>query len=227
MSRPTYNHLPTNLKNRYVIARHGFSLANNAGLICSDPAIAIPEAEGPLGTGWGLHDRGKEQVKASASLLVKHLTSKGSPLTDESIVIFCSPFLRTRQTAEIFRSTLNETLSLNIAPATPNLSLRERFYGDYDMKSDENYKTCWADDATGPDHGEHSSSGVESPSSVCDRTTQFILDEIENKVQGKVVLLVAHGDVCQIMQTAFLSMEAYRHREVEHVETASWREMEA
>ena len=59
----SYNHLPSQLKNHYFIGRHGFSLANNAGLICSNPDIAIPTTGGPLGTGWGLHERGKEQVK--------------------------------------------------------------------------------------------------------------------------------------------------------------------
>lgn len=58
-----YNHLPSQLKNRYVIARHGFSLANNDKLICSNPEIAIPATGGPLGTGYGLHEKGKTQVK--------------------------------------------------------------------------------------------------------------------------------------------------------------------
>lgn len=59
----SYNHLPSQLKNHYFIGRHGFSLANNAGLICSNPDIAIPTTGGPHGQGWGLHERGKEQVK--------------------------------------------------------------------------------------------------------------------------------------------------------------------
>ncbi|KAI8338589.1 hypothetical protein BC941DRAFT_351341 [Chlamydoabsidia padenii] len=59
----TCNHLPLQLKNRYVIARHGFSLANNSKLICSNPDIAIPATGGPLGTGFGLHEKGKSQVK--------------------------------------------------------------------------------------------------------------------------------------------------------------------
>lgn len=63
MSQPSYNHLPKELKNHYIIQRHGFSLANNAKLICSNPDIAIPPTGGPLGTGYGLHERGKLQVK--------------------------------------------------------------------------------------------------------------------------------------------------------------------
>lgn len=63
MTMGSYNHLPESLTNHYIIARHGFSLANDANLICSNPEIAIPAVGGPLGTGYGLHDRGKEQVR--------------------------------------------------------------------------------------------------------------------------------------------------------------------
>ncbi|KAG1081991.1 hypothetical protein G6F42_022730 [Rhizopus arrhizus] len=63
MSQPAYNHLPKQLKNHYIIQRHGFSLANNDKLICSNPEIAIPPTGGPLNTGYGLHEKGKAQVK--------------------------------------------------------------------------------------------------------------------------------------------------------------------
>lgn len=63
MSQPLYNHLPQTLKNHYIIQRHGYSLANDEKLICSNPAIAIPPLGGPLNTGYGLHEKGKIQVK--------------------------------------------------------------------------------------------------------------------------------------------------------------------
>lgn len=210
-----YNHLPSNLKNRYIIARHGFSLANNAKLICSNPDIAIPEEGGPLGTGYGLHEKGKVQVKQSATLLAEHLGEKR-----DNIVMFCSPFVRTRQTAAIIAETVNSP-----APPTPEFELRERWYGEFDMTNDDNYKLCWVDDAAEPDHGEHSDKGIESPSSVCSRTTKFIKEQIEDKMEGKTVILVAHGDVCQIMVTAFMSTDAWRHRDMEHIDTANWRDM--
>lgn len=105
-----------------------------------------------------------------------------------------------------------------------NLELRERWYGQFDMTNDDNYNICWADDAAAPDHGEHSQYDIESPSSVCDRATRFIVDEIESKMEGKTVILVAHGDICQIMLTAFKGTDAWRHREMEHVDTAHWRD---
>jgi hypothetical protein len=64
----TYNHLPRQLKNHYILARHGYSLANHDHLICSHPDIAIPPTGGPLGTGYGLHEKGKQQVKDVSDL---------------------------------------------------------------------------------------------------------------------------------------------------------------
>jgi hypothetical protein len=70
MTQLTYNHLPTTLKNRYIIQRHGFSLANNDQLICSNPDIAIPPHGGPLNTGYGLHEKGKIQVKEVTNIYI-------------------------------------------------------------------------------------------------------------------------------------------------------------
>ncbi|OBZ87032.1 2,3-bisphosphoglycerate-dependent phosphoglycerate mutase [Choanephora cucurbitarum] len=227
MPQPAYNHLPGKLKNHYIIQRHGFSLANNAGLICSNPDIAIPPTGGPLNTGYGLHEKGKAQVKESATLLSKHLfPSQEAPSTDDApVVMFCSPFKRTVETAEIIQGVLNDTvLKGKVDVPIREMELRERWYGELDMKSDKLYEDAWVDDKAEPDHGENSQYGVEAPSSVCDRVTRFIVDKIESQMEGKTVILVAHGDVCQITLTAFLRIEAWRHREIKHVDTANWRD---
>lgn len=92
------------------------------------------------------------------------------------------------------------------------------------MTSDDHYDVCWADDAATPDHGEHSAHNVEAPTAVCDRATRFIVDEIEARMEGKVVILVCHGDICQIAATAFMRIEPWRQREIKHVNTAEWRD---
>lgn len=139
--------------------------------------------------------------------------------------MFCSPFKRTVETAEIIQGVLNDQRQADghIAAPTREMELRERFYGDFDMTTDENYHVCWADDKAVPDHGEHSQYKIESPSQVCDRATKFIVEQIESQMQGKTVILVAHGDICQIILTAFMRIEAWRHREIEHVDTAQFR----
>lgn len=138
--------------------------------------------------------------------------------------MFCSPFKRTVETAEIIQGVLNDTvLGGKVAAPIREMELRERWYGKLDMTDDKNYELCWIDDAS-PDHGEHSQYDIESPSHVCDRATKFIAEEIESKMEGKTVILVAHGDICQIMLTAFMRIEAWRHREIKHVDTANWRD---
>ncbi|KAI9254401.1 histidine phosphatase superfamily [Helicostylum pulchrum] len=222
MSQPLYNHLPQTLKNHYIIQRHGYSLANDEKLICSNPAIAIPPLGGPLNTGYGLHEKGKIQVKESATKLSEHLFPTEEP--PKEVIIYCSPFKRTVETAEIIQGVLNRTaLNGKIAGPIRDMELRERYYGDYDMTSDENYNLCWEDDKSST-HGENSKKFVESPSQVCDRATRFI-QKLENEHEGKIIILVAHGDICQIMLTAFKRIEAWRHREIEHVDTADFRDI--
>lgn len=256
----TYNHLPQQLKNHYILARHGFSLANNENLICSHPDIAIPATGGPLGTGYGLHSKGELQVKEvikkkkkkkmimqvttqlthilkkSAILLGHHLFPSGKyegSDEEEPVKIFCSPFKRTVETAAIIQQTLNTMLfndddstsnNKRIRDATPAFALRERWFGDFDMTSDTHYDICWQADAEGPDHGEHSKHNVEAPTSVCARATQFIVESIEASMEEKTIILVCHGDICQITAAAFMRIEPWRQREIKHVNTAEWRD---
>ncbi|CAO3674209.1 unnamed protein product [Umbelopsis vinacea] len=198
--------LPQPLHNRYFIMRHGYSIANDNGLIVSMPENGIPTTGGPTGEGWALHERGKRQVYESATRLSDYLT---------------------RQTAEILHSVLVSTSSLSgvdIPAPVSNIVLRERGYGDYELQSDSNYDLCWGEDAS-ETHGENSKHNVESPRSVAERAAEFI-KEIESKTQGKTVILVAHGDICQIIQTLFTEgAEPWQHRELEHVNTADWRQL--
>ncbi|KAH8553771.1 histidine phosphatase superfamily [Umbelopsis sp. PMI_123] len=221
--------LPQTLHNRYFIMRHGYSIANDNGLIVSLPENGISTAGGPTGEGWALHERGKRQVYESATRLSDYLfPATTTPLLVEpQVVIFCSPFVRTKQTADILHSVLVSTSSLSgtsIPAPEPNIVLRERGYGVYELQSDNNYEICWAEDAS-ETHGENSSSHVESPRSVAERAAGFI-KEIESKMQGKTVILVAHGDICQIIQTLFTEgFEPWQHRQLTHVNTADWRQL--
>lgn len=217
------------LHNRYFIMRHGYSIANDNGLIVSLPENGIPTTGGATGEGWALHERGKRQVYESATRLSDHLFPADTTplLVEPEVVIFCSPFVRTKQTAEILHSVLVSTSSLSgatIPAPEPNIVLRERGYGDYELQSDSNYDICWAEDAS-ETHGENSSHHVESPRSVAERAAAFI-NEIESKMQGKTVILVAHGDICQIIQTLFTEgFEPWQHRQLPHVNTADWRQL--
>ena len=81
------------------------------------------------------------------------------------------------------------------------------------------YQDVWNDDALDPSH---TVANVESVNSVLDRTTTCVL-EWDPKFSNQLVLLVAHGDVLQITQTAFLKKDGSLHRTLEHLETATLR----
>ena len=67
--------------------------------------------------------------------------------------------------------------------------------------------------------------GVESVDSVMNRTTECILDW-DTRLQNHLIILVAHGDVLQITQTAFAKMDGSKHRNLDHLETATLRALE-
>jgi len=54
---------------------------------------------------------------------------------------------------------------------------------------------------------------------------QLVLD-CEGHLNGETCLLIAHGDILQILQTVFYGLPAARHRELPHLETAEVRLLE-
>lgn len=125
--------------------------------------------------------------------------------------------------------------------------LRERFFGEFEMKtpSDDLYAQVWREDAYNPFHELF---GVESVATVTLRMTGVIRDQ-EAKEQRQRrdmqathrdatteavtetemetwIILVSHGDSLQILQTAMRGWSGDRHRQVEHLNTAEWRNVE-
>lgn len=107
------------------------------------------------------------------------------------------------------------------------LDLRERFFGEFEMQtpSDDLYTTVWNQDAVDPFHQMF---GVESVATVTQRTTGVVRSE-EQKAEEEgaetFLILVSHGDALQILQTAMRGWSGDQHRQLEHLNTASWREV--
>lgn len=207
----------------------GQSLANISQIISSDPEISTKE--------HGLSDLGKEQVSSSANKFVQEYKS-GCYERYHSVAIFSSDFTRARETAFIFADTLRNAgipLYYNDSFCGSGVKqitqLRERFFGDFNGKSDSNYGDVWKMDKNDADHTEFN---CESVNSVVERTSKLITaidEEICSAAEkrdglGKPckVILVAHGDVLQILQTAFLKKDGSVHRSLDHLETAGLRE---
>lgn len=186
------------LKNRYYVMRHGQSLANTAGLIVSHPENGL--------TGYGLSSKGRRQVEAGIN--ASALTAKTR--------IFSSDFKRAKETAEIAHRLLHSPY-----PVEFDTRLRERNFGELELGSDTRYKEVWIADQSNPGHSEY---GVENLQSVIGRSVDLML-ECEEKLSDETCLLVSHGDILQILQTAFSGIHPSCHRELPHLETAGIREL--
>ena len=221
------NHLlkQPNLTQSYFALRHGQSLANVAKVISSDPAISTVE--------HGLSDVGKDQARiAGEAFANEYIKSQSTNNKYKGVAIFSSDFTRARETASIFAESLHKA---NIPIYTDDIilekRLRERHFGELNSGADTRYQEVWDIDVNNPDHNEFN---VESANSVLERTTKLITEldiQLSNEDSDDdgtcwKCILVAHGDVLQIMQTGFLKHEdAARHRSLEHLETATLREL--
>jgi probable phosphoglycerate mutase len=186
------------LKNQYFIMRHGQSKANLQGIIISHPENGVHED-------YALTELGRAQANTSAM---------NSLLTSQTI-LYTSDFSRARETAEIVQKIL-EVPEIHVSE-----KLRERHFGNYEKTHSANYHEVWKFDRNDPDHMEN---GVESVHSVLKRATSLIL-EIEKIYQDKDILLVAHGDTLQILQTGFLKVSPAQHRSLPHLEVAEIRQL--
>ena len=227
------NHLlnKRTLFNSFFALRHGQSLANVSKIISSDPIISTVE--------HGLSDVGKEQARSAGRQYASdYLARRNSQRSSNSrgVAVFSSDFTRARETAEIFANELKQrNIPLyNDGNVVLETKLRERYFGSLNGGSDTRYQDVWDVDVNDPNHTKFD---VESANSVLERTTRFICEldntlqksssgEDKNDGESWQCVLVAHGDVLQIMQTGFMRHgDASRHRELEHLETAAIREL--
>lgn len=187
------------LRNRFFAMRHGESEANRLGLIISSPEVGT--------TGYGLSDHGRIQVLDSVATDTQ---------LDADTLIYSSDFKRAMETAQIVHHQLDCHYSIETRSA-----LRERFFGDFEASGQKNYEQVWQADEINASHTQHH---VEAAKAVMARITNLVreLDQSHNDCK---ILLVAHGDILQILQTAFLKQPAERHRSQQHLNTAEIREL--
>ncbi|MCA8924736.1 MAG: histidine phosphatase family protein [Planctomycetes bacterium] len=187
------------LRNTYFGLRHGESEANVAGLIASDPATAR--------AGFGLSDRGRSQVQATAVLQRAALGGA---------VVVTSDFARARQSAELAAQVLE------LSPPRVDTRLRERWFGELEGEPSTRYDEVWALDRDDPAHSEF---GVEAAKAVVARLLSLLRD-LEAELEGATVLLVSHGDPLQLLATALAGRPPSAHRELEPWQPAELRRLE-
>lgn len=184
MSRPAQVN-PATFRNHYYALRHGQSLANEQGIIISDIQRGT--------AAYGLTATGREQVRASIGACT---------LTGRELLIFSSPLLRARESAELAQQLIGCD-----APIV-DARLRERGFGALEGGSDVHYDAIWAHDRVDTGSAPH---GVEPAEAVRARVLE-LLYELEQHRTGQAILLVAHGDTLQILWTVFAGLDAGEHR---------------
>ncbi|KAL7752878.1 hypothetical protein RI367_001881 [Sorochytrium milnesiophthora] len=218
-----------------ILVRHGKSLANERQQIISKPELGLlPEN--------GLCETGRQQVHQTAAAIVRWAAERRQRKADArstQLYIYASDFSRTRETAVLLAASvqaLDKAVRAGDVTATP--LLRERDFGIYDETSTDNYDIVWGRDSQATEEARalNDRDQVERPDHVQQRAWrcfQQAQEQLRNDaavaadVVDRVVVLVAHGDTCQMIQTRLVGAPAELHRTaVQHLDTAGWRAFE-
>ena len=185
--------------NRYVVMRHGEAQSNVLN-ICSG---------GELGFVHGLTNKGREDVERKAKEL------KAFGLTK----IICSPYLRTKQTAEIIAKIIN----FDPAQIVYDETIRECDFGEAIGRPIAEYHPFFAsqsDELTLPKE-------AESLDQVKGRMGTFLYD-LERKYRNENILIVSHGDPIWMLFGAALGADeaGTKALSVSYPEKGDYREIE-
>ena len=162
------------MKNSYFILRHGRNIHQTEK---KDIVYGWPEDETPC----VLDAVGIAQVEESA----KELRKKGIDL------IFASDILRTRQTAEI---VVEDTKKIYY-----DERLRDINWGIFQGRTKQE---AWAYFQNMEEKFNKAVPQGESWND-CRKRAMELIEEIEEKYQGKTVLLVSHGDILWLLESSF------------------------
>lgn len=150
--------------NKYFVMRHGRAENNELNITSGTPD-----------TPHHLTEDGKKAVLESAKAFKEKIE-----------LVFVSPFVRTKETAEIICQELN----LSPEAIIVDKRLSELDFGDFNGRSIEEYRKLYPNTLESFD--KHPSGG-ENEKDVRQRIGAFLY-EIENKYSGKSILIISHGD---------------------------------
>ena len=184
-------------KNTYVVVRHGESTANKQCIIVSSAAHAL--------NSFGLTAKGTEQVLRN---------TLRSNLNCETLIV-SSDFKRTLETAVVIGDLLNTN------PVITDQRLRERDFGNLELKTHEFYPQVWQEDENPSQLKTHK---VESVESVLGRGLAVIAD-LEQQHSGRLIALVGHGDVLQILLAYHAGLNPIYHRQLTPLDNAEIRSL--
>lgn len=160
----------TSRKNKYLVVRHGEADSNVKKILSSDPKTINH-----------LTEEGKKQAILA-----------GDNLKDKKVdIIYCSPFMRTKETAELIADTIGYDKSKIIFDER----LHEIFVGEMDGKPDAEYQAFFSGRA---EKFTKTPKGGENYTTVKNRMTEFLYD-IDMKHAGKNIVIVSHNTPIWLM----------------------------
>jgi broad specificity phosphatase PhoE len=202
----------SHLRHRYFAVRHGFSVPNELKVIVSSLDRGVE-------TQYGLAPKGIDQAVQLGHSLARQLAQTG----DKSrVLMLVSPFSRAQETAQYAANVLRQRLPQLPLEIHTVEDLRERFFGDLELQPDSEYDKVWQEDQRGE---QRSTYGAEHVDSVWRRVAALIRGVEEDVTAPTLVLLVAHGDILQITETAFRQLPLKDHRSIPHLHQAECREI--
>lgn len=177
--------------------RHGESRANVEQIVVSRP--------GPRAFEWAsLTDLGRQQAEE---------TARSNRMPSDTLLI-TSDFARARETAQIAAEIWGT------GPVRIDTRLRERDFGSLEDGPAARYDEVWAADSE--DRGWPD--GVETPHGVAARTRALVESLIgDPEGEASEIVLVAHGDVLQIMEAWMKGLDPSQHRSLPHLRNAELR----
>ena len=160
----------TRSTNNIFVVRHGEAESNTLGILSSNPK-----------TMHHLTEDGKQQAVVA-----------GEDLKNKKIdIIYCSPFLRTKETAEIIADSIGYSKDKIVY----DNRLHEIFVGILDGKPDMEYQNFFHDRE---EKFWKTPEGGENYTNVKNRMTEFLY-EIDKNNQGKNILIVSHNTPIWLM----------------------------
>ena len=157
-----------------------------------EQGIIVSSLEAGTDPEYGLTEDGRDEVEASIDR---------SDLSSDTLII-ASPFSRA------FESAVLAEQRLGARAVRCALELGERFFGELDGKSTDNYKSVWERDRR-DSTAEYM--GVEPADLVAVRGLQLI-KQLDEEYGGATILLVSHGDTLQILEAVRRGQPAGHHR---------------
>eukprot|EP00760_Papus_ankaliazontas_P020151 PhM_4_TR18201/c0_g1_i1/m.71641 len=195
---------------RVILVRHGQSIPNVNNVICSQLKNGVHPRN-------GLSETGRAQALEVGKKVNAMLSDS------EDILVISSPFSRAVETTQAIVAELStqKKKPQSAIAVRIDFDLRERDFGaSMEGISDAEYKKVWAAE---DDDDAIKAMGVETVESVAGRSARCVLKHMMGKHANSDVVVVAHGDILQILECALAGTDPREHRNKKHLEPAEAR----